>query len=209
MEPVAAAPPPRIEPVATEASNEEDNRSGESLLVDDEEEGSEGTPDEFPITSPTHVRELAALAVESQLNPLHKWRVSPVLPASWPPEGEYVLVYYYPMMADPHDMSRFEVYTPEFRVEVSLSDGRTKVDHIKSRKRLGTIREVRPTRLERDELIVAERGLVKVMLQRETHSGENVFWGYLKFIHEHPKFASDLRRRSPKFMRWVENKGRP
>jgi hypothetical protein len=42
-----------------------------------------------------------------------------------------------------------------------------------------------------------------MMLGGEAESGEDNFWGYLKYFHEHPKFARDIRKRAPKFVHWL------
>jgi hypothetical protein len=161
------------------------------------------------VTSPETAKELAEAAVTPFLNPRQSWRTSPLLPAVWPTEDEYklIMVLYYPMADHPHSMSHYQLFSAAYRVTVSLVDGTTEVQPLKAR-RLGTVKEKRASMLERSELEVAERSLVYMMLGGDPETGEDNFWGYLKYFHEHPKFARDIKRRAPKFVGWLHSRKR-
>ena len=70
----------------------------------------------------------------------------------------------------------------------------------------GTFDDVRPTSLERRELELSENALLRRLVGADGDAGENPFWGYLKFIHEHPKLGKDLEKRASSFIGWVRKK---
>lgn len=160
----------------------------------------------FAVVTPEAAKELADAAVADQLDPKKTWKLSPVLPATWPADEPVVVVFFYPMAANPGSLTRYKLYSPAFRVTVALTDGATVVKPIGKRRELGTIEETRPTSLERRELELAETSLVERLIGTDTRAGENPYWGYLKYVHEHPKVGNDLERRSPAFFGWVRKK---
>jgi hypothetical protein len=160
---------------------------------------------DFAVTSPEAVHEIADAAVAEQLNPKQTWKHSPVMPATWPTIDKKVRIYFYPMAADPRAMSRYHLFSAAWHVDVSMVDGTAEVVEIQKKKQLGVIKEQRPSMLERNELALAERALVHTVLGGDATTGENSFWGYLKYFREHPQFARDLKRKSPKFVTWVEH----
>ena len=149
------------------------------------------------------MHELADEAVADELNPRQQWRPSPVFPAKWPAADDRVLVFFYPMAVHPDSTSSYELFSAAYVVTVALGDGSTEVTTIPKKRRLGTIEITRPSLLERNEVAIAEQALVEAVLGRDTPVGENNFWGYLKFFHEHGKIARDLTKRSPKFVAWL------
>jgi len=157
---------------------------------------------DYAITSPAEAKDLAEAAVGLHLNPKQGWKASPVLPASWPADDKTVMVLYYPMADNPHSMSQYQLFSAAFRVTVCLVDGTTEIHPLKPRK-LGTVVQKRPSVLERSELELAEKALVHMILGGEVESGEDNFWGYLKYFYEHPKFARDIKQRAPKFVHWL------
>jgi hypothetical protein len=157
---------------------------------------------EYVITSPEEAKDLAEAAVGLHLNSKQTWKASPILPASWPADDKTVMLLYYPMADNPHSMSQYQLFSAAYRVTVCLVDGTTEIHPLKPRK-LGTVVQKRPSFLERNELELAEKALVHMILGGEAESGEDNFWGYLKYFHEHPKFARDIKRRAPKFVHWL------
>lgn len=69
-----------------------------------------------------------------------------------------------------------------------------------------SIEETRPTSLERRELEIAETLLIEGLVGADSRSGDNPYWGYLEYVHEHPKIGRDLERRAPAFFGWVRKK---
>src|SRR5829696_5402528 len=128
------------------------------------------------------------------------------MPTTWPTVERAVTVYFYPMAANPHSLEHYQLFSAAFRVDVSLVDGTTKVVPITKTRMIGTVKDERPTSLERREIDLAEASLVRRLLGADPSSGENAYWGYLKFIHEHPEIGKDLERRSGAFVKWVRQK---
>lgn len=160
----------------------------------------------FTVVTPEAAKELAQAAVADQLDPKKSWKLSPVLPTAWPSTTPAVLVLFYPMAAYQSSMTRYTLFTPAYRVTVSLVDGSTEVDALGKPRSLGTIEESRPSSLERRELELSENALMRRLLGVDGDSGENPFWGYLKYIHEHPKLGKDLEKRAAPFIGWVRKK---
>jgi hypothetical protein len=160
----------------------------------------------FAVVTPEAAKERADAAVADQLDPKKTWKLSPVLPAAWPATEPTVVVFFYPMAANPGSLTRYKLYSAAFRVTVSLTDGATTVEPIGKRRELGTVEETRPSSLERRELELAESSLVERLIGADEGVGENPYWGYLKYIHEHPKLGHDLERRAPAFLGWVRKK---
>ena len=129
-----------------------------------------------------------------------------MLPAEWPPAGPRAMFLFYPMAQHPQALERHELYSAQWAVVVSLKDGTTEITPIPKSKRLGTIDETRPSMLERNELEMAEEALIVHLLGGDALSGENRFWGYLKYFHEHPELGRDITRRRPKFVKWLEGR---
>lgn len=168
----------------------------------------EATPavEGFAVVTPEAAKELAQAAVAESLDPKKSWKPSPLLPAAWPTEEAAVVVYYYPMAAYQSSMTRYTLFTPAFRVTVSLVDGTTEVKALPKPRALGTIEDTRPSSLERRELELSESALVRRLVGAGGDAGENPFWGYLKYIHEHPKLGKDLEKRAAPFIGWVRKK---
>lgn len=163
---------------------------------------------DFAVTTPAAAKELAEAAVAESLDPKKTWTLSPVLPKSWPSNEPAVVVFFYPMAPNPSRLTEYLLFTPAFRVTVVLTDGTTSVEKLGKRKSLGTINETRPSSLERRELELAEAALVYQVLGADLRSKENPYWGYRKYVHEHPKLGRDLSRRSAAFFGWIEGKRR-
>lgn len=160
----------------------------------------------FVVVTPEAAKELAQAAVSERLDPKKSWKLSPVLPTTWPTDEPAVVVLFYPMAAYQSSMTRYTLYTPAFRVKVSLVDGTTEVDALPKPRALGTIEDTRPSSLERRELELSENALIRRLVGVDGDAGENPFWGYLKFIHEHQKLGRDLEKRAPSFIGWVRKK---
>jgi hypothetical protein len=161
---------------------------------------------EFAVKSAETAKEIAERAVADRLDKKKTWKLSPVMPTTWPTSERAVAVYFYPMAANPHSLEHYQLFSAAFRVDVSLVDGTTKVVPITKTKMIGTVKDERPTSLERREIDLAEASLVRKLLGADPSSGENAYWGYLKFIHEHPEIGKDLERRSGAFVKWVRQK---
>jgi len=203
--PPAAAAPVEQRPVdefafVSTANNEE---AAKEQADEDEEAPIAG---EFAVKTPEVAKEIAERAVADRLDPKKTWQLSPVMPTTWPMRERAVTVYFYPMAANPHSLQHYQLFSAAFRVDVSLVDGTTKVVPITKSKMIGTVKDTRPTSLERRELDLAEASLVRRLLGADPANGENAYWGYLKFIHEHPEIGKDLERRSGAFVKWVRQK---
>lgn len=195
-----AAPEPSDENTFVSTNNNED-------LDEEEPEPQAGPLGDLQIQEATAARELAEEAVADQLNPRQTWKTSPALPVQWPPEEKAVMFFFYPMAASPNSMSHFQLFSAAFRVDVSLEDGSTQVKPISGRRKLGTVEDKRPSVLERKEMDLAEHSLLNVIAGgTNPDEGENNFWGYLKYWHEHPKFARDMKKRVPRFAAWLDKK---
>ncbi len=160
----------------------------------------------FAVTTAERAKEVAEEAVSEQLDPDRTWALSPVLPAAWPAKEPSVAVLFYPMAPNPPSLTEYQLYTPAFRVTVSLADASTEIKTIGKRRKLGTIKRTRPSSLEKRELDLAEASLVKQMLGGQIELGQRPYWGYLKFIHEHPKMGRDMERRASKFIGHIRRK---
>ena len=160
---------------------------------------------EYAITTAAAAKELADETVADRLNPRQTWEASPVVPTSWPTPGKQVVVYFYPLAANPSSLSHFQLFSAAFAVKISLEDGSAEVTELRSKK-IGTVQVKRASRLEREELELAEKALVHYLLSGDAEEGENAFWGYLKYIHEHPEMGRDLEKRAPKFVAWLRTK---
>lgn len=187
----------QFEFVSTERNDEEESE-------DRQVEGPTYAED-YAITSSQAAKTLAEETVADRLNPKQTWEASPLLPVAWPEPGKRVRVYFYPLAANPQSLENFELFSAQYAVTISLQDGAAEVEEIKT-KRLGTVKTVRPSRLEREELELAEKALVHYLLSGNSDDGENAFWGYLKFMHEHPKLARDITGRAPQFVAWLKKK---
>jgi hypothetical protein len=108
------------------------------------------------------------------------------------------------MAANPSSMSQYQLFTPAYEVEIYLVDGTSEVRPIAKRRGLGVVKERRASLVEREELELAEHTLVRILLAGKASLGDNNLWGYLKYFQENPKFAQDIKRRSPEFVRWLE-----
>lgn len=157
------------------------------------------------VTTADDARERAEAAVAEELDPNRSYKLSPVLPAQWPIKDWAVVVFFYPMASNPPSLTEFRVFSPAFRVTVALEDGATEVKKISKRRKLGTITETRATSLERRELEMAEAMLIRQLLGLELEAGKP-YWGYLKYVHEHPKVGRDLERRAASFYGWLRRK---
>jgi hypothetical protein len=181
----------------------DNNQAAEGRVV---EEGQGEIAGDFAVKSPDAAKEIAEAAVADRLDKKKTWRTSPVLPTSWPASERAVAVYFYPMAANPHSLEHFQLFSAAYRVDVSLVDGTTKVLPIAKPKMIGTVTDTRPTSLERRELEIAESALVRQLLGADIASGENNYWGYLKFMHEHPEIGRDIEKRAGPFVKWVKHK---
>jgi hypothetical protein len=161
---------------------------------------------DFVVTTPEAAKQLAEAAVADRLDPLKTWTTSPVLPATWPAKDRAVVYFFYPMAANPRSMTDFQLFSAAWRVEVSLRDGDAAVTPIAKSRELGTISQTRPSSLERRELEIAEAALVHRLVGTEADADDSPYWGYLKYMHEHPQLAKDLQRRSPSFLGWVRKR---
>ena len=187
-------------------SGEHEDRSYEDYVDKDEGHDDRVDTDAFKLTTVEQAREAAEAAVADQLNPKQQWKTSPVLPAEWPSKGPRAMFLFYPMALHPQTMERYELFSPQWAVVVSLDDGTSEITEIKGSKKLGTIEVTRVSGLERRELDMAEAALIVHLLGGEAISGENRFWGYLKYMHEHPKIGADIKKRRPGFVKWLKNR---
>ena len=209
--PVSEAPTddrgPGIDEIRYVSSERADTPASGSGRVLDEDDRHD-VAGEFAVRTPERALELAEAAVADELDPKHTWRASPTLPASWPSQDPKVLYLFYPMASNPQSMSHFQLFSAAYEVEVSLVDGSTEIRSIAKRRRLGVVEDRRPSLSERQELELAENTLVRLLLAGEASQGDNNFWGYLKYFHENPKLASDIKARSPRFVQWLHAKKR-
>ncbi|MBL8943435.1 MAG: hypothetical protein JNK45_09820 [Myxococcales bacterium] len=209
----AASPPPPVAPPPAEhgahepevehtfvsTSNNDGARATRSTQA-------EGVGTDCTVTTPEAARALAETAVAEHLDPQKTWTTSPVLPVTWPAPKRAVVYFFYPMAANPRSMSHFQLFSAAWRVEVSLHDGSTSVAPVAKSREIGTITQTRPSSLERRELEIAEAALVQQLVGTGVDEGESPYWGYLKFMHEHPQIGKDLQRRSPAFLGWVRKR---
>ncbi len=164
------------------------------------------TTGECTVTTPEAARELAEAAVADRLDPKKTWKTSPLLPTTWPTKERAVLFFFYPMAANPRSMSHFQLFSAAWSVKVSLVDGATSIAPIVKARELGTVEDKRATSLERRELDIAEGALVQQLVGTGVDNTESPYWGYLKYMHEHPMIGKDLQRRSPAFLGWVRKR---
>ncbi|MEM7155461.1 MAG: hypothetical protein AAF799_21605 [Myxococcota bacterium] len=158
------------------------------------------------VTTAEDARQRAEAAIADQLDPNRSYKMSPILPAQWPIKDRAAVVFFYPMAPNPPSLTEFRVFSAAFRVTVMLEDGATEVKTISKRRKLGTIKETRVTSLERRELEMAEAAMIRQLLGFEIKAGAKPYWGYLKYVHEHPKVGRDLERRSSAFYGWLRRK---
>jgi hypothetical protein len=159
----------------------------------------------FAISTASDAKSAADEVAEEHLDMRHEWIQSPLFPAAWPEHGDRVVVLYYPVALNPTDMNHGELHSAAVRVVLSLRDGTSEVETMKKR-RLGEIEHSRPSRLEREELELSETALVRLILKHEDEDhGENHFWGYLKYFHEHQKLGRDMKKQIPEFSAWVQH----
>ncbi len=182
------------------------NEEAQEEQADEASEAEAGLQAEFAVTTPTAVKEVAEAAVAEQLDQSKTWKTSPVLPASWPAKEHEVVVFFYPLSSNAGSLTEHQAFSAAFRVTVSLSDGTTEVTPITKRRKLGMVKETRPSSLERRELEMAETALVKQLMGVDPNAGAKPYWGYLKYVHEHPKVGKDLERRSSSFYKWLRRK---
>lgn len=204
--PPAAPPPPEqgdhepeVEHTFVSTSNNVGARATRSV------DASGGATD-CAVTTPEAARALAETAVAEHLDPKKTWTTSPVLPATWPTSKRAVVYFFYPMAANPRSMTHFQLFSAAWRVEVSLHDGTTAVAPVAKPRELGTITQTRPSSLERRELEIAETALVQQLVGTDVDAAESPYWGYLKYMHEHPQLGKDLQRRAPAFLGWVRQR---
>lgn len=169
-------------------------------------EDAAATLGDYAVTTPEAAKQLAESAIAEYLDPKKTWKTSPVLPVSWPVKERAVMFFFYPMAANPRSMVHFQLFSAAFGVKVSLVDGTTSVQPLAKPKEIGTIEDSRPSSLERRELDIAEAALVQQLLGTDVDDDESPYWGYLKYMHEHPKLGKDLQRRSPAFLGWVRKR---
>ncbi len=160
----------------------------------------------FVISSPERAKTTAEDAVSDHLDPDQTWQTSPVLPARWPSPGVEVLVLFFPLVDQADSVSEYQLYSAAYAVSVSLVDGSTQISELTSR-RLGKISRQHESRMQRNELARAERALIRMMLADNIEGVESSFWGYRKYLHEHPKFARDIKAKQPKFVAWLHARG--
>lgn len=164
------------------------------------------TTGEFAVTTVEAAKQLAEAAIAGRLDPKKTWKTSPVLPATWPTKERAVMFFFYPMAANPRSMSHFQLFSAAWSVKVSLVDGATSIEPVAKSRELGTVEDTRPSSLERRELDIAEAALIQQLVGTEVDDAESPYWGYLKFMHEHPVIGKDLQRRSPAFLGWVRKR---
>ena len=186
-------------------STHRNDETADSAHDDDPQAAQDGNP-AFAITTVEAARELAETAAEEHLDPKKQWKTSPVLPAAWPSKGPQAMFLMYPMAIHPQSMDRYELYSAQWVVVVGLEHGTTEVTKIGRTRRLGTVQDGRPTSLERRELDMAEKALMVHLIGGASQSGENRFWGYLKYFHEHPKIGADIKKRRPRFVKWLKSR---
>jgi hypothetical protein len=204
--PPAAAPPPshgahepEVEHTFVSTSNNDGARATRSARAD-------GGGTDCTVTTPDAAKALAETAVAEYLDPQKTWTTSPVLPSTWPTTKRTVVYFFYPMAANPRSMTHFQLFSAAWRVEVSLHDGTTAVAPVAKSREIGTIAQTRASSLERRELEIAEAALVQQLVGTDVDEGESPYWGYLKYMHEHPQLGKDLQRRSPAFLGWVRKR---
>lgn len=196
--PTAGAHQPEVEHTFVSTSNNDAPRAAKAESIT--------TTGDFVVTTPEAAKQLAEAAVADRLDPRKTWTTSPLLPATWPVKDRAVVYFFYPMAANPRSMTHFQLFSAAWRVEVSLRDGAAAVTPIAKSRELGSITQTRPSSLERRELEVAEAALVQQLVGTEANEDESPYWGYLKYMHEHPQLAKDLQRRSPSFLAWVRKR---
>lgn len=158
------------------------------------------------VTTPEAAKAIAETAIAEHLDPRKTWTTSPALPTTWPTTKRAVVFFFYPMAANPGSMDHFQLFSAAWRVEVSLQDGKADVVPVGKSREIGTIAQTRPSSLERRELEIAEAALVQFLSGAGSDDEESPYWGYLKFMHEHPQIGKDLQRRSPAFLGWVRKR---
>ncbi len=171
-----------------------------------QQSGGPSTDAAYAVTTVEAAKQLAETAIADHLDPKKTWKTSPVLPAAWPAKERAVVFFFYPMAANPHNMTHYQLFTPSYRVKVSLADGATSIDELGKGRELGTFEDKRASSLERRELDIAESSLVQQLTGVAVDDADQPYWGYLKFIHEHPKLGKDLEKRSPAFLGWVRKR---
>jgi hypothetical protein len=215
MSSACATSPPATSPVALPPTSGAHQPEVEHTFVSTSNNADDASPTkaasapataEYVVTTPDAAKQLALAAVADRLDPLKTWTTSPLLPASWPVKDRAVVYFFYPMAANPRSMTEFQLFSAAWRVEVSLRDGEAAVTPIPKSRDLGKISQTRASSLERRELEIAEAALVHELVGTEADADDSPYWGYLKYMHEHPQLAKDLQRRSPSFLGWVRKR---
>jgi len=201
----AGSAPSKAETKATYVSTADDSEPATRESVSEQLAVTSAQGEDVQATagSLTKIREQAGAAVSMYTDDGRTWQASPVLPTAWPPRAKEVMLLYYPLEAIPTTLSRFDLFSPAYAVTVSLVDGSARVKTVTGKRRLGKVNEKPRSMLERNELEIAEQSLVARVLGNKDTSGENDFWGYLKYFREHPAFARDIAKRAPKFVAWL------
>jgi hypothetical protein len=203
--PFACASRSNDTPAPTPATGQSESLDDEYEDDEEEEEEESLVPEGFSVTSAEAARTAAENAVAERLDRKLTWKSSPVVPAQWPSKDARVAVYLYPMAANPNNTSYYQLFTPAFRVEVALTDGATEVEPVGKRREIGSMEDRRPTSLERRELDIAEEALLLSLMGVEKE-GDEPYWGYLKFVVEHPEIGRDLEKRNPGFFGWIHER---
>ena len=198
---VAPAPVAEPPPFETYAWVSEDERGGEDLdLEGDEEEREQDAA--FAVRSHEDARSIAEAAVEDRLDPGQSWETSPALPAQWPTADREVVYLFYPVI-DQGSLSKYQLHSAAYAVTVSLVDGSAEIAQLRSKK-LGSFTPYRQTFMERNELENAQTALFEHLMASEDESADSPFWGYLRFFEKNPLLARDIRAKSPAFVAWLD-----
>jgi hypothetical protein len=130
-------------------------------------------------------------------------RLSPALPAAWPPRGSELEWFTYQRTPLPTGVVAYEVNGPIHKVSLLLPEGEVRVEVLQDGKDLGR-EDDRPLASHLD-LSSAEHALVEVVLGRRAPDDARAdLAAYAKWTAASPVVGADLRRRKAAFFRWLD-----
>lgn len=129
-------------------------------------------------------------------------RLSPPLPAAWPPQSPQLEWFAYRSTALPTGVIAYQLDGPVHKVSLRLPDGEPRAAAVADGKELG--RETDNGSAAPD-LGAAEQALVEVVLgRRAPDSARADLAAYSGWASASSQIGADLRRRKPEFFRWLD-----
>ena len=129
-------------------------------------------------------------------------RLSPLLPAAWPPASAAVEWLAYRSEPLPTGVIAYKWSGPVSKVTLALSGGEPHAETISDGAALGREGEESASM---PDLGPAQQALLDVVLgRRAPDSARAELAAYARWAATHPAMGADLRRRKPEFFRWLD-----